>query len=398
MELVFTDREEAFRQEVREFLKRELPSDWEGFEEGDEYEGEGWDFTRSLARKLAEKGWLTLSWPREYGGRDLPIMEQVVYQEEMAYHMVPSATLDMGVGGIGWVGPTLMLYGTEEQKREHIPHIGSGERFWCTGYSEPDSGSDLASLQTQAICKGDYYLVNGQKIWNSGGHVMDWCWLAVRTDPDAPKHKGISLLLVDMKSPGIKVKPIANMAGAHHFNQLFFEDLKVPKSNLVGEENRGWYYVAVALDFERSHIRDAAIQQRRLDELIEALKGGSLATSSSSARDASVRHRLAETAIEIEVGRWMAYRVAWMQGQGLVPNSEASICKILLTESAQRLARTVLWVLGLYGQLANASKGTVLKGKFERDYLLSVAATIAGGTSEIQRTIIARRGLGLPRQ
>ena len=398
MELVFTDREEAFRQEVREFLKRELPSDWEGFDEGDEYEGEGWEFTRSLARRLAEKGWLTLSWPKEYGGQDLPIMEQVVYQEEMAYHMVPSATLDMGVGGIGWVGPTLMLYGTEEQKREHIPHIGSGERFWCTGYSEPDSGSDLASLQTQAVSKGDYYLVNGQKIWNSGGHVMDWCWLAVRTDPDAPKHKGISLLLVDMKSPGIKVKPIANMAGAHHFNQLFFEDLRVPKANLVGEENRGWYYVAVALDFERSHIRDAAIQQRRLDELIEALKGGSLASSSSRARDASVRHRLAETAIEIEVGRWMAYRVAWMQGQGLVPNSEASICKILLTESSQRLARTVLWVLGLYGQLANDSKGTVLKGKFERDYLLSVAATIAGGTSEIQRTIIARRGLGLPRQ
>ncbi|MCH9035775.1 MAG: acyl-CoA dehydrogenase family protein [Chloroflexi bacterium] len=398
MELVFTDREEAFRQEVREFLKRELPSDWEGFDEGDEYEGEGWEFTRSLARKLAEKRWLTLSWPKEYGGQDLPIMEQVVYLEEMAYHMVPSATLDMGVGGIGWVGPTLMLYGTEEQKREHIPLIGSGERFWCTGYSEPDSGSDLASLQTQAVSKGDYYLVNGQKIWNSGGHVMDWCWLAVRTDPDAPKHKGISLLLVDMKSPGITVKPITNMAGAHHFNQLFFEDLKVPKANLVGEENRGWYYVAVALDFERSHIRDAAIQQRRLDELIQLLKGGGLATSPSSPRDASVRHRLAETAIEIEVGRWMAYRVAWMQGQGLVPNSEASICKILITESSQRLARTVLWVLGLYGQLAGNSKGAVSKGKFERDYLLSVAATIAGGTSEIQRTIIARRGLGLPRQ
>ena len=398
MELVFTDREEAFRQEVREFLKRELPSDWEGFDDGDEYEGEGWEFTRSLARKLADKRWLTLSWPKEYGGQDLPIMEQVVYLEEMAYHMVPSATLDMGVGGIGWVGPTLMLYGTEEQKREHIPLIASGERFWCTGYSEPDSGSDLASLQTQAVSKGDYYLVNGQKIWNSGGHVMDWCWLAVRTDPDAPKHKGISLLLVDMKSPGIKVKPIANMAGAHHFNQLFFEDLKVPKANLVGEENRGWYYVAVALDFERSHIRDAAIQQRRLDELIRLLKGGSLATSPSSPRDASVRHRLAETAIEIEVGRWMAYRVAWMQGQGLVPNSEASICKILITESSQRLARTVLWVLGLYGQLASDSKGAVSKGKFERDYLLSVAATIAGGTSEIQRTIIARRGLGLPRQ
>ncbi|MFQ5934639.1 MAG: acyl-CoA dehydrogenase family protein, partial [Dehalococcoidia bacterium] len=173
MELRFTEKEEAFRQEIRKFLKEELPEGWVGFEEGDEYEGEGWEFTKRLARKLAQKGWLTLSWPKEYGGQDRPMMEQVVYMEEMAYNMMPSTCLDMGVGGVSWVGPTLMIYGSEEQKKEHISAIGAGERFWCTGYSEPESGSDLASLQTRAVSDGDDYIVNGQKIWNSGGHKMD---------------------------------------------------------------------------------------------------------------------------------------------------------------------------------------------------------------------------------
>ena len=271
MQLAFTQKQEAFRQEIRGFLKQELPDDWEGLEEGDEYEGEGLEFTRRMAKTLANKGWLTLAWPKEYGGQDRPMMEQVVYQEEMAYNMVPPATLDMGVGGIGWVGPTLMLYGTEEQKKEQIPYIGAGERFWCTGYSEPDSGSDLASLQTEALSEGDHYMVNGQKTWNSGGHAMDWCWLAVRTDPSAPKHKGISLVLVDLRTPGVTIEPIVNMANSHHFNEIFFENVRVPKANLVGEENMGWYYVAVALDFERSHIRDAAIQRRHLDEIVAHL-------------------------------------------------------------------------------------------------------------------------------
>ncbi|MEE9199088.1 MAG: acyl-CoA dehydrogenase family protein, partial [Dehalococcoidia bacterium] len=338
MELRFTEREEAFRREIREFLNQELPPGWMGFEEGDEYEGEGWEFTRSMAQKLAQKGWLTLAWPRDYGGQARPVMEQVIYMEEMAYHMVPSACLDMGVGGVGWVGPTLMIYGDEEQKREHISPIGAGQRFWCTGYSEPGAGSDLASLQTQAVSDGDDYVVNGQKTWTSGGHISDWCWLAARTDPDAPKHKGISLLLVDMKSPGLTVRPIVNMAGGHEFNETFFENVRVPKRNRVGEENRGWYYVAVALDFERSHIRDAAIQRRKLEELVAFVRNEKPAAIASRASQASMRHRLAEASIAIEVCRWLAYRVAWMQGQGIVPNMEASVCKLFATETRQRLA------------------------------------------------------------
>ena len=176
---------------------------------------------------------------------------------------------------------------------------------------------------------------------------MDWCWLAVRTDPSAPKHKGISLVLVDLRTPGVTIDPIVNMANSHHFNEIFFENVRVPKANLVGEENMGWYYVAVALDFERSHIRDAAIQRRHLDEIAAHL-GRSGSRRPALNADESVRNRLADAAINIEVGRWMAYRVASMQGQGLVPNAEASMCKLILTESAQKLANTILWVLGLH--------------------------------------------------
>ena len=392
MDFTFTKKEETFRTEVKQFIEKEKFEGGEGFAEGEEYE-EGWEYTRSLAKKLADKGWLTISWPKDYGGQDRPIMEQVVYLEEMAYNRMPSACMDMGVGGISWVGPTLMIYGDEEQKKEHISKIGAGERFWCTGYSEPESGSDLASLQTRAVSDGDDYLVNGQKIWNSGGHKMDWCWLAVRTDPEAPKHKGISLLLVDMKSPGITVRPIVNMAGSHHFNEIFFQDVRVPKRNRVGDENRGWYYVAVALDYERSYISQAATMKRGFDDLLQLVKE----SNGNGGLDMKTRARLADVAIDIEMVRLMCYRIAWMQGQKLVPNQEASMCKLFATEAQQRQARAATAMLGLYGLLDEGSKHAPADGAYGKDYLLSVSATIAGGTSEIQRGIIARRGLGLPR-
>ncbi len=393
MDFVFTKQEEKFRTEVKQFIEKEKFGDGGGFlTEGEEYE-EGWEYTRGLAKKLANKGWLTISWPKDYGGQDRPIMEQVVYLEEMAYNRMPSACMDMGVGGISWVGPTLMIYGDEEQKKEHISKIGAGERFWCTGYSEPESGSDLASLQTRAVSDGDDYVVNGQKIWNSGGHKMDWCWLAVRTDPEAPKHKGISLLLVDMKSPGISVRPIVNMAGSHHFNEIFFEDVRVPKRNRVGDENRGWYYVAVALDYERSYISQAASMKRGFDDLLQLVKE----SNGNGGLDMKNRARLADIAIDIEIVRLMCYRIAWMQGQKLVPNQEASMCKLFATEAQQRQARAATAMLGLYGLLDQDSKHAPAGGIYGKDYLLSVSATIAGGTSEIQRGIIARRGLGLPR-
>ena len=252
MNITFTQQEEDFRQEIRDFIKDELPSDWDPIGQTGESVEDRQAFTRGMSKRLADKGWLTLAWPEEYGGQGRSIMEQVIYNEEMSYWNVPGT--ELGTGAISWVGPVLMLAGTDDQKREHLPPIARAERYWCTLYSEPGSGSDLASLQTSAVRDGDDYVINGQKIWTSSAHFADWGWLAARTNPDAPKHRGISLFMLDMKSPGVEVRPIENMAGGHDFNEVYFNDVRVPSGNLVGTEDRGWYTLAVALDFERSGV------------------------------------------------------------------------------------------------------------------------------------------------
>ena len=399
MDLHFTQEEESFRQELQEFLVQELPSDWQGME-GELYGPDNIDFTKSMSRKLAEKGWLTMAWPKEYGGQGRSIMEQVIYQEEVTYRGVPGT--DLGTGAVHWVGPTLIRYGTEEQKHEHLPPITRAERYWCTLYSEPGSGSDLASLQLRAESDGDDVVVNGSKIWTSSGHIADWGWLAARTNPDAPKHRGISLFMVDMKSAGISVSPIYNMAGAHEFNQVFFDNVRVPKENLVGEWDRGWYTLAVALDFERSGVGYSANGRRTIEGLVNYARetAGNIYDDNGGqplSKDPIVRNKLADAAIETEVARWLSYRVAWMQGQGQVPNSEASMSKAFGTEMQQRLANTGMEILGLYGQLSQDSRWAPLRGRIMKTYLRSFSSTIAGGTSEIQRNIIAQRGLGLPR-
>ncbi len=347
-----------------------------------------------VARRLGARGWLTLAWPREYGGLAASYMKQLIYKEEVAYHRVPGT--EMGVGGVSWVGPALMLYGTDAQKREHLLPIAQGQRLWCTGYSEPGAGSDVASLQTRAVRNGDDYIINGQKIWTSAAHVAHWCWLAARTEPQAPKHRGMSLFLVDMKSPGITVSPLVNMAGVHSFNQVFFDDVRVPRENLVGEENRGWYQMAVALDFERSGVGRAASARRTWEELIDYVKDRER-QGTPHCNHANVRHRLAELAVEIEVCRLLAYGIAWAQSQGRIPHYEATMAKLFGSELGQRVARVGMDVLGLYGPLKRGSLWAVLRGRLEHLYRASISDTIAAGTSEIMRNIIATRGLGLPR-
>jgi alkylation response protein AidB-like acyl-CoA dehydrogenase len=267
---------------------------------------------------------------------------------------------------------------------------------WCQGYSEPGAGSDLASLQTKAVSDGDDYVVNGSKIWTSNAHHADWMLLLARTDQDAPKHRGITFLMMDMKAPGVSITPIINMAGIHGFNQVFFDNVRVPKRNLVGEENRGWYVGATLLDFERSGVQYSAVARRTLEDLVRFAKE-TKPDGTTLSRDPVVRNRLADMAIEIEVSRMIAYHIGWMQSQGHVPNKEASVCKLFSTEMQQRLAETGIRMLGLYGQLAPGSKWAPLKGRVERTFLTSHSATLASGTSEIQRNIIATRGLGLPR-
>jgi alkylation response protein AidB-like acyl-CoA dehydrogenase len=389
--------EAAFRGDVRSFIESHLPDDWQASDE-DNAMVEPQDprrraFLREWRTALASRGWIALHWPREYGGAGMTQGEQFIFNEEMAEARAP----DVGGFGVTMIGPTLIVYGTEEQKKRHLPGITSGEVVWCQGYSEPGSGSDLASLQTRAVRDGDDYIVNGQKIWSSGAHRADWMFMLARTDPDAPKHRGISMLLVDMKTPGITIHPLVNMAGQHHFNQEFFDNVRVPVVNRVGEENRGWYVGATLLDFERSNIRGSVSLRQRVDDLAAFVREAEGAGRMPAHLARTFRSELAERAIEADIARLMSYRIISMQKRGQIPNYEASMNKLFRSEVGQRVAQTGMKLIGLYGNVARDDKFAALKGRISTMYLTSVSGTIAAGTSEIQRSIMATRGLGLPR-
>ncbi len=389
MDFQFTEAEEAFRRQVREFLAQELPPTWQVRNDREGESNEYFAFSQAFSKKLGERGWLTMAWPEMYGGRGASPLAQLVYNEEMAYAGAP-----LGFGfGVNLVGPTLMVWGSEEQKQRHLAPIARSEAFWCQGFSEPGAGSDLASLQTRALRDADDYVINGQKIWTSEGHHGDWMILLARTDPSAPKHRGISYLLVDMRTAGISVQPLTNLMNTHAFNQVFFDNVRVPRANLVGGENRGWYVAATTLDFERSGINRVTSTRRQFEELVRFFRSESL----PARHRAVARVRLGELAIELQVARLLCYRVAWLQSAGRVPNYEASMAKLFGSEVIYRFAGTALGLLGPAGQLEPGSRGAALQGRIERTYLASVSYTIAGGTSEIQRNVIATRGLGLPR-
>jgi len=386
----FSAEDEAFRQQVRDFIAQELPPDWEG---GGRYpEEDDWDFTKQLRTKLADKGWLTMHSPEEYGGHSASQVRSAIFSEELTYNRTPGRD----IFGVRMLGPTLMLYGSDEQKRMHLPPVARGEIQWCQGYSEPGSGSDLASLSTRAVVDGDEFVINGSKIWTSMAHRADWIMLLTRTDPDAPKHRGISFILVDMKSPGIQVRPIINMANRHEFNEVIFDNVRVPRSNVVGEENRGWYVAVTLLDFERSGIDYSANGRRLLDETLR-YAGETKSNGKPLSQIPWVRNALADRFIECEVARLMAYNVAYMQGQGLVPNKEASMSKVFGSEAVQHVTKTGMDILGMYGILSRDEKWAPLKGRMQENWMSAFSGTIAAGTSEVQRNIIASRGLGLPR-
>jgi|TARA_B110000263_G_C15310166_1_gene512662 alkylation response protein AidB-like acyl-CoA dehydrogenase len=384
MDFEFSTEYEDFRKELREFADNEMPAGFDPDEaDVDEIQG--------IRQKIAQKGWLTLPWPEEYGGMGAPHLKQMVFNEETAYQRIPAND-----NAISMLGPILMLEGTEEQKQKFLPPIARAEVRWAQGYSEPQSGSDLASLQTRAIEDGDDFVINGTKIWTSAAHEADWLFMLARTEPDAPKHRGISFLLVDMKSAGVEVRPIIDMAGRHNFNQLFFDNVRVPKQNLVGEYNRGWYVGARLLDFERSGVNRSASARRTLEEITDFAKNNKLngTTMSSISR---VKNNLANMAIEVEVSRMISYRIGYLQSKGEVFNKEASMGKMFGTEMVQRIYSTGMDMLGLYGTLKQGSKWAPLNGRIQKGYLSSFSATIAAGTSEIQRNVVATRGLGLPR-
>ncbi len=393
MDFRFTKEQESFRSEVRAFLVDNLGQDWQGVVPDDYFTDENWTLIRGLTGKLVDKGWLTLAWPTEYGGQDRPHIEQMIYNEETAYFRAPMRDTSMGTH---MVGPSIMMYGSNKQKDQYLSEIADGSAVYCQGFSEPEAGSDLASLQLSAVEDGDDFVLNGSKVWTSGAHKANRCYLMARTEPDAPKHRGISMLIVDMDTPGIDVRPIINMHNVHYFNQVFFEDVRVPKQSMIGEMNRGWYVAATTLDFERSGVGRYAGNRRDLEELITLARELKL-NGKSLNDDPKFRRRIAELWMTNEAGKLVAYQVAWMQSQGLVPNKEASVSKLVGSEINQKISDLGMKMLGMYGALEKGSKWAYLQGRIASQWMNSYSLTLRAGTSEIQRNIIAFRGLGLPR-
>jgi alkylation response protein AidB-like acyl-CoA dehydrogenase len=399
-----TPEEATFRREIRAFIAGECPAGIKRRGLGAMFGGGGWDDIRlstdeyralnaAWAKKLADRGWIAPAWPKEYGGAGMSVMQQFIFNQEMASVGAPRGG-NYGIG-TGWAGPTIILYGTEEQKKKYLPPIVKGEAIWCQGFSEPGAGSDLAALSTRAIKDGDDYVVNGQKIWTSGAHVSHYMILLARSDPEAPKHKGISYFILDMKSPGITIRPLVNMANNHDFNEVFFDNVRIPKENIIGEENRGWYVGTTTLDFERSGIATSISHGLMVEDL------GAFARENRGegfiSKNPKLRYEIADRAIEAEVEAMLSYQIISMQSRALVPNKESSIAKLFSSELDIRIAATAMKVLGLYGQLKRGSQHVQLNGRAESMYLYATTSTVGGGTSEIQRNIIASRGLGMPR-
>lgn len=396
MDFSFTDDEETFRQEVRAWLEREIPQRWIELDPGvwEETE-ESWALARDFQRRLGQKGWLAPACPKEYAGLELSHMKRLILAEELAYNRAP-VSIEVEIT-VNWVAPSIMLFGDEKQKRSYIEPIARGDVIFCLGYSEPDAGSDLASLKTRAVEDSNEYVITGQKTWCSYGHLADYCWLAARTDPDAPRHKGISIFIVDMKSPGITVRPLINILNHHSFNEVFFDDVRVPKENLIGQKDNGWYQLVIALDLERSSIGYAAANQRLIEELIEYVKETNR-SGRPLASDPIIRNELAQLVIENEVARMMAYRIAWMFSQGVHPSYEASMSMVFVSDVMRRAANAGMRILGHYGELDRDSRWTVISGRIMRMCLSSLSIGVGGGSNEIQRNIIATRGLDLPRK
>jgi alkylation response protein AidB-like acyl-CoA dehydrogenase len=396
MDFRFTAKEEALREEFNAFFNEEMknaPPEWGTSMEAIFGIDACWQFHAKTAKKLAAKGWLSRAWPREYGGEDASLIEQFIFSDVMGYHR--GAGVDHW--GISLLAPTLLMSANEEQKKEHLLPIARAERFWTQLWSEPGSGSDLASLTTRAVRAGDNYIVNGQKIWSSGAHRADWGFLLARTNPAEKRSRGLSFFLVDMKTPGITVRPILSLDGSHLFNEVFLDDVRVPARNMVGEENQGWIASQMTVNFERSMIELFSYLRRELEELVEFYRDTKRAGTVLS-ENSLARHKLAQLAIEIDVGRAFSYTVLWSQVKGglVMAAPLAAAAKVLATELVQRFTFTACQIMGLYAQVKE-SRWAPLKGRYEKEYQQCLGLSMAGGTSEIMKNLICAMGLGLPR-
>ena len=391
MNFGYTEEEQDFRKRLSEFLDKELTEEiarqnWEDLGVGPE--------AREFSRKLAAYGFLGMSWPKEYGGQGLPPTYDFILLDELGKRWGAHVPLDVGYT---MVGPTILRRGGETLKKEFLPKIINGEIEFCLGYTEPNAGSDLASMKMRAVDAGDHFVIDGQKTFNTECHYSEYHWLAVRTnsDPDIPKYKGISLFVVDMDSPGITIRPLWTMSG-ERTNEVYYEDVKVPKSRMVGEKNKGFYYMMEALGSERNQVFVPGRLVPILEDLIKYVKETEVDGKPLS-NDPLIRHKLAQAAIELEVAGVLADHSRWLESNELPMPYQPEITKVFTSELEQRLVNTGMEILGLYSQLTEDSKWAPLRGRISWYFLHSFMTTIGAGTSEVGRSVIAQRGLGLPR-
>lgn len=386
MDFKFTPEEEKLRQEARTLFKTELTKEAQDAIAA-HCSAPDPVYGRKLLQKMAVKGWICPTWPKEYGGMNSSEMVGFIIRDELTYAGGPHSLV-----GAKMAGPTILRFGSEALKKEYLPRIARGEIDMTLGYTEPQAGSDLAALEIRAEDKGDYFLLNGQKMFNTHAHFTEYHWLGARTDQNVPRHKGISLMIVDLKSPGITIRSMTTMMGAKT-NEVFYDNVKVPKRNLVGEQNRGFYYIMTALEFERMF--PPGVFLRLFDKLVEYTKktkrDGKLLS-----KDPVIRQKLAEMAIELEAARLLYYQLAYILDKHQVPSHQSSMQKMFTTETGFRLADIATEVLGPRGQLQDGSKWAPFDGLAELLYRWEFIETVYGGTSEIQRNIIASKGLGLP--
>jgi alkylation response protein AidB-like acyl-CoA dehydrogenase len=391
MDLTLSPSEEQFREEVRTWLQENHP--------GPEPEGAGLDevmtFRRQWQLKLHEAGWAGISWPKEYGGRGATMIEQAIFAAEATRQEAPAPA---NVLGLAMGGPVVIAHGTDEQKARYLEPILTGEEIWCQGFSEPESGSDLASLKTRAVKDGDEWVVTGQKVWTTFAQYAKWCMLVARTDPDAPKHQGLTYFLMDMEQDAVQTRPLVQITGEGEFNEVFFEEARVPDANVVGGVGNGWAVAITTLMNERAGLAFGAISQiqnalGRLSKLAQETPSN----GGTAADDPYFRQRIAQLYIEVETMRLNAYRGLTKTMQSGIPGPEGSLGKWQWADINQDLTELALEIEGAYSQLMRGSEHAVAGGAWQYSFLRSRANSIEGGTTDILKNIIAERVLGLPR-